>query len=592
MLSQAKENDSVGPVENQPGMREWLVVLRPLRAFADKYIISNCCLYAATILFSLDPLALRFLIDKGLIGHNASAIVVSLVTLLSIYGLRVVALSIGNVTAAGVAQRLMFEIRRNLLRKLLASPAAFYEPRGVGDLMMLLNSDVERVGAIITDRLPTLVGSAVGGVVILGIMLTLQWKLACLAFPAIPLFLFLRIRFRRNMEIVAETSRQAVGVQASFSNEMLKGIFQIQLLGAEAVFEHRYIRLAILSLRSLLRQRRLEILYGMVSIAALGAISTTVLGVGAALSWHGALTIGGFVAFYSYLIRLLDPIHNMIQSYADLKLSQPSLRRIWEVASATKVGRLRYLTTAAPRATEIVCANIAFGYGDGRTILGGVDLTVAAGQMVALMGPSGSGKSTLAKLMVGCHPLRTGVIRCNGTDICDMSVEELRRNVTLVPQDGVLFSGTVRENAVLGHRSCSDDHLQRLAHISCFDEVVSRLPQRWSQQLGPNGDGLSGGERQRLMILRALVQGCPVLILDEATSSLDPDLEARILERLSTYTQERAVLIITHREAPARWADETLRLDFTGRLTQPGRQQTSRVDRRSSGHSVVATAEP
>jgi ABC-type bacteriocin/lantibiotic exporter with double-glycine peptidase domain len=551
-----------------------MVVLRPLRGFASKYLLGNLCLYAAIILFSLDPLAIRFLIDRGLSGHNPSAVVAALLALLAIYGLRVVLLFVGNIVSAAVAQRLMFEIRSSLFRRLLASPTPFYERRGVGDLMVLLNGDVELVGAIISERIPTLVGAILGGVVILAIMLSLQWKLTCLAFPAVPFFFLLRARFRGKMEIAGETSRQMAGEQASCANEALKGIFQIQLLGAGRAFHRKYVRLAVRSLRSVLSQRRLEVIYGMVSIAIMGTISTAVLGFGAALVWRETLTIGGFVAFYSYLLRLLDPVNNVIQSYAQLKLSEPSFRRIGEVAATVPTPSLGRLTTDSVSGTEIICENVAFGYGSDCTILKKVDLAVAEGRTVALRGPSGSGKSTLSKLMVGCHSVRAGVIRLNGAEIGRMSLEELRSKIGLVPQDGMLFSGTIRENAILGRRQCSEDRLQELAHIACFDEVVSRLPGKWEQPLGPEGAGLSGGERQRLMILRALVQDCPVLILDEATSCLDPDLESRMLERLSVCTREKAVLVITHRDGPARWADEILHLGLDGMLTWcgPGRK--------------------
>ncbi|HEX2059224.1 MAG TPA: ABC transporter ATP-binding protein, partial [Thermoanaerobaculia bacterium] len=319
-----------------------------------------------------------------------------------------------------------------------------------------------------------------------------------------------------------------------------------------------------------------EIRYAAWAFALITGTTALVLLAGAWEYMQGRLTIGSYIAFYTYLLRLFDPVSAAIATYVRLKRAGGSISRLTELEEHQPAVRDDDGATIVPAlVNEVAFRNVGFGYDESRPVLRGIDVTVRRGEKVALMGQSGSGKSTIAKLLVRMYDAREGEVAVDGNDVRRIRVRALRRIASLVPSTPTLFAGTIRENVLLGQRGIDEQQLDELAKIACFDSVVARFPERWDHVLGTAGSGLSEGERQRLGLLRALVRHRDVLILDEATGALDARTESELLTRLRSYTDDRLVLVITHRPSPAEWADRVL-------LLQDGKVKVTRAGKASA----------
>jgi len=390
-------------------------------------------------------------------------------------------------------------------------------------------------------------------------MFVLNWRLSCAVLPFIPVLLYLRGHFRTLLERTAETSREAIGVRTSFLNECLGASIQVQMLGAEPFFHRKYTRHVLEASRASLMQRRTELLYFAGSLTIMTLSTAAVLLAGAYEVMQGALTLGGYIAFYSYLMRLLDPLSGAVDMHARLKRASSSIRRIVELEGLEPVvaDSENQRSFADSDVQEIACRNLTFTYAEGQSVLQGINLHIARGQKIALVGQSGSGKSTLAKLLVRMYEPESGGVFLGGMDVRGLRLRSVRELISLVPPNPVLFAGTIRENVLLGERVPGGE-LERLSRIACFDSVVEKFSSRWDHMLGSAGAGLSDGEKQRLGLLRALVRDRSMLILDEATGALDPVVEAEVLSRLDDYTREKFLLMITHRPSTAAWAERVL----------------------------------
>jgi ABC-type multidrug transport system fused ATPase/permease subunit len=539
---------------------EWRWIQQKIKPFFYPQMLSMLLLLVASVLASLDPLIMRWIIDHGLHDRHWGLILAALSILLLLFACRAVLLYAGNMQSATVLQRASFRIRLGLFEKLQSLDARFHATHPAGDLISRLEQDVELVGAIGVDLVPALIRIAATALIFLVIMIVLDWRLTCFVLPFVPLFIFVRNHFRSLLYRSADSTRRSVGERCSFLNEWMAGILQIQLLKAGSVFRRRYGRVAVSSIRAGLAQTRVEMLYTVATQAILVVVTAAVLGGGVLEVFRGALTVGGYVAFYSYLLRLFDPLSAATETYGRLKRTGASVRRLIEIEAAQSSiqdsGPPQ--RRALPSPYELACRDVGFAYNPKLSILYGISFAVCRGEKLAIVGRSGSGKSTLAHLLVRLYEPSFGEIRLNGQNVSHLALDDLRSQVSLVSQVPILFAGSLRDNVHLGKPSASEDDLRETARITCFDAVVNKFPAGWDHVLGPAGIGLSDGEKQRLGLMRALLQNRPILILDEATSALDPMVETALLERIAPYVKDKIMILITHRLSTACWADRIL----------------------------------
>jgi len=288
-----------------------------------------------------------------------------------------------------------------------------------------------------------------------------------------------------------------------------------------------------------------------------------VLGVGGYQVVAGALSIGGLVAFYTFLSRLFEPIESITNMYTQYQRAATSIHRVQQVLNEEPSISDAADAQPLPRPVfgAVALRDVSFRYEQQRPILRGVSLSVEAGQVLAILGPTGSGKSTIAHLISRLYDPQAGAVLLDGYDERRLRLREIREAVAVVPQEPLLFNLTLRENLLLARKNATREELDRAVHIAQLDETLQRLPLGLEQPVGPRGGLLSGGERQRVAIARAILQRPQVLVLDEGTSALDGPTEQRLLASLREFGHDRTILVVAHRLAPILWADRSLYLE-------------------------------
>jgi ABC-type multidrug transport system fused ATPase/permease subunit len=339
-----------------------------------------------------------------------------------------------------------------------------------------------------------------------------------------------------------------------FLEEHLAAILQIQLLSCEQREARRFARLSARAVRAHVRRRRTELFFSVLLYLIIVSGIAAVLSYGSYQVMVGTLTAGSLVAFYGYTMQLFAPLYGAIEIYSKLQRAAASVGRLLEIAEAEVVMSDKpeaiVLHAKVPAAVEF--RDVSFGYDSERPVLNALSLSVNRGERVALAGSSGIGKSTIGRLLARLYDTCDGSVLIDGCDVRDLKLKSLRSAVILVPQDPVLFDLTLRENLLYGNTGATLEELERVSQIAQLEPVLSRLPHRWDEPLGPRGNRLSGGELQRPR----------VLILDESTSALDPLTETRLLAGLDGFLENVTTIVISHRPLPARWANRVVHLEL------------------------------
>jgi len=343
--------------------------------------------------------------------------------------------------------------------------------------------------------------------------------------------------------------------------ESLVGAIQIQLLDALIPIKGRYVRGVVDAVRVNLAERRKQLAYSAASLVTVACATVVTLGLGGASVMRGVLSIGGYVAFYSYLVRLFEPLNTAIEMYSRLQKGKASMSKLMALEQLELPQQDEQAGATLPESVdELAVDDVGFGYNQQRLVLRNVTFAVRSGERVALVGPSGEGKSTMLKLLSRVYEVRNGAIRINGVNISEVSLKSLRTTLGVVTQEPTLFEGSIRENMLLANRHASDDDIDAALYVAGLDQLILSLPQGKEYRLGPFGAGLSGGEKQRLALARVILQKRPIVLLDEATSALDAEINARVLERLGKLAAESILLVITHDDKTISWASRILKL--------------------------------
>jgi ABC-type multidrug transport system fused ATPase/permease subunit len=351
-------------------------------------------------------------------------------------------------------------------------------------------------------------------------------------------------------------------------------MLQLQLLNRTGTQGRKFARLAAEGAKFQVRQRALEMSFGAASISVIVVGMGLILGYGGYEVTQGTLTVGGLVAFYGYVFRLFAPVSIAIDLQSRLQRVGASIRRILEITSGDpqiaapeSMTLLRHDTTP-----ELEFRSVWFWYDTSRPVLRDMSFRIEAGETVAVVGLNGSGKSTIGLLATRLYEPNAGSILVGGQDIRQVGRRSLRKMVTLVPQDPVLFDETVRENLLFGNPGATGKDLETVAALTQLDRVLLTLPMGLDEPLGPLGGRLSGGERKRLALARTLLQQPRILIVDEITSALDGPAATGLLQGLEVFREARTLVVISHRPATILWADRILVVD-DGAIVDSGKHQ-------------------
>jgi ATP-binding cassette subfamily B protein len=448
------------------------------------------------------------------------------------------------------------------LRKL---PLGYFGKRDLADLTETIMGDVNRLEHVWSHCLGYLYGSYISTAIIAISMLVYNWRMAIACLWGVPVAFALLFGSRKLTKHNSEVTK-AAGVRVSDGiQETLENIREIRATNQENKFIDSLNRKIDEHEKTMLRgELHTGIFVNAASVIMRLGVATTIL-TGTKLILSGQIDFMLLFMFLLAITRIYAPFDQALALIAEMFMSQVSASRLMEIYDAkTAEGA----DTFAPKGHDIVFENVGFAY-DNEQVLCGVNFTAEEGEVTALVGPSGSGKSTCARLAARLWDVSEGSIKVGGIDINSVDPETLLTDYSMVFQDVVLFDDTVMENIRLGKHGASDEEVIAAARAANCDEFVSKLPQGYDTPIGENGARLSGGERQRISIARALLKNAPIVLLDEATASLDVENETKVQGALSRLLAGKTVLVIAHRMRTVEAADKIVVLS-AGRVAEEG----------------------
>ncbi|SER30319.1 ABC transporter ATP-binding protein [Parafannyhessea umbonata] len=457
-------------------------------------------------------------------------------------------------------------LRKGLAERMRKLPLSFFMGRDLADLSETIMSDVKTLEHVWSHVLGYLYGSYIFTAVVAVVLLTYDWRLAIAALWSVPVAFALLFGSRKmTVKSQAEAKAAALGVSEDVQ-ETLDNVREIRAINQE----ERYLSGLFAAMdKAEASQTMVELGNGIVINAAsvimrLG-IATTIM-VGANLIVAGQIDFMVFFAFLLCVSRIYSPFDQSLALIAEVFFSEVSAKRLQAIYDEPTAGGAE---SFSPKGHDIVFDNVGFSY-DGAPVLRGASFVAREGEVTALVGPSGSGKTTCSRLAARLWDADSGSVRVGGVDVSTVDPEVLLGDYAMVFQDVILFDDTVMGNIRLGRRDATDEEVLAAAKAANCDEFVRDLPQGYDTMIGENGSRLSGGERQRISIARALLKDAPILLMDEATASLDVESETQVQEALSRLLVGKTVLVIAHRMRTIENADKVVVLE-DGRVAEEGR---------------------
>jgi len=537
-------------------------ILRPHRR---GIVVAGLAMIGATAVSLSGPLLAKIAIDRGIERNDTHVIDVIALVYLALVVVRPILERVIVVASARAGERFMGDLRVAAYEKLQALSMPFFEETRAGVLVSRLTADVQTLTTFTRLVLVEVVGSVLLFVVTLIILVTLSPLLSLVMLVSVPILVWSSLRYGKRSRPAFLALRDRVADTMSSLQEGLTGVRVVQSFGQE---DDRYASYRLRSNAQVTAWRRISLVnmgfFPMIAFAQSLALAA-VLVFGGYLQRHGRVSVGTVVAFALYLISLFDPVARLGDWFSEFQSGRAALAKI--------VGLLDTPVTVAggtarlPAEGDLVANGLTFSYGGDRPAVDDVSLRVGFGEHLALVGATGAGKSTLAKLLVRAYDANGGSVHFGGIDLREAPLGDLRRRLVFVPQEGHLFSGTIAENISLAQPNASDDEVRQALRAIGALERFDALPDGLETDVRSRGVRLSSGERQLVSLARVAIADPSVIVLDEATSSLDPQTEAAIEQALAAVAKGRTVITIAHRLSTAERADRVAVME-NGRLIE------------------------
>ena len=530
------------------------------------------CALGASVMVIIFPVVTQRIIDDVLRGGKTEAlwpmIALAAFGFFAQDGLNTLRILLNNT----FEQRVLFDLRSDLYERLQSLPLTWFDHRATGDIMTRVVEDVGSVERVLIDGIEQGAVAILQITVVFGLMLWWSPSLALCALTPVPFLIAGALAYTFTAGQRYGVQRRAASDLNSLLHDNLDGIRQIKGYARDTAEHERFNTTSEKLRQATLVVMRAWAFYnpGMNFFSSLGSL--VVLGYGGWAALQGKLDLGVLVAFLVLVRFLYEPVGRLHQLNQIIQAGRAAGKRVFDILDATPEPDAGQTPLPSPLHGEIKFENIRFAYGDGPDVLHEINLTAKPGETVALVGPTGAGKSSLVGLLMRFYESTGGQITLDGQDIRDFAKKDLRRVVGLVSQESFLFNGTVADNLRFGKPDATDEELWAALRAANAASFVEKLPQQLDTEVGERGVRLSVGEKQRISIARALLKDPPVLLLDEATASVDNTTEKLIQQALDRLLQKRTSFVIAHRLSTVRHADQILVLD-QGRIVEQGKHE-------------------
>ncbi len=548
-------------------------VLRRTFGYARAYRRAGVAAVGLLVLWTLTllggPLLVRHGIDEGIVKGDSGQLNLAIVMYVVLAFVSYASFRFAILQLAKVGEAFLRDMRTRVFDKLLHQSMAFFDREKAGVLVSRMTSDVDSLQELIQFGLIMFTSAALLLVGTTILLFLLSWKLMLVCLVAMPMVAAASFKFQRDSNEAYLLVRDRIADTLSGLQEGLSGVRVVQAFAREHVESARFSQANHDLYRTHMAAVRIQCWYLPIVEFAGAATTAVALGVGGWMVREDAMTIGTIVAFILLLSSLFEPVQQLSQLFNMVQSATASLNKLYTLLDKPVLVADRPNAVVADGRSPITIEGVGFAYVGGGPVLSDVDLQIAAGERVAFVGPTGAGKSTLAKLIARFYDPTAGSIRLGDTDLRDISVRALRSEIVVVPQEGYLFSGSVAENIRVARPEASEaevrDALDRIGVLERFET----LPAGLDTEVEERGSRLSAGEKQLVSLARAALADPSVLILDEATSSVDPGTEAIVETAMETLMQGRTVIAIAHRLSTSQRCDRVA-VVTDGRLAELG----------------------
>ena len=557
----------------QGSPRDLLRLLAYAKPYRVRIALALVCFLIAGVLGLVFPQVLRHMIDATFTSQkDMEQLNQFTLILVSVFAAEAAFAFFRTYLMASTGQRVLADIRLQVYTHLLRLPVSFFANRSVGELTSRLASDVTTVQAISTIGMVMLLRLSLQTVGALVLVIWTNPKLAALMLAIVPVVIFGAVAYGRYIKRISVQVLDNLAASTSVLAETLSAIRIVQLFVREDYEKNRYGGKIQATLKVALRRAMANGGFQAFMIFAVSSGILIVFWAGSRMVITGAITPGELIAFLIYTTVVAQGIGGLSEVYGQFNEAIGATRRIFELLDTkpdiTDCENAEPLTDVRG---SVQIQDVHFTYPDERNmaVLSGVNIEARSGQVIALVGPSGAGKSTLISLIPRFYDVTSGAILIDGHDVKSLRLADLRQAIGVVPQETTLFSGTIRENIAYGKLEASDAEIEAVARAAHAHEFIREFPDAYNTIVGEKGVKLSGGQRQRIAIARALLKNPTILVLDEATSSLDSESEFLIQSALETLMQGRTTFVIAHRLSTVRRADRIVVID-QGRIVEEG----------------------
>ncbi len=508
-------------------------------------------------------------IDEAIGDRNESLLLTFAFAIVGIAAIQGLAAAVRRFMAMSTSYRVEANLRAELYDQVNQLSLDYHDRTSTGQLMSRASADLHEIQmfAVVIPLNTAFFLIAVGA---FGVLLTVHIPLALAAMFAYPIITLLSARFFRRLSPATARVQQDLADVTHVVEENIAGVRTVRSFGREDDEVRKLQAVAERTFDDSMEAARLRTIYTPL-FSWLPAVSQLViLGFGGYLVLEGQLTAGEFVAFFQYLNMLIFPVQSLGELVPSGQRAMTSAARVWNVLrQRPTIARTPHAGPMPEGKGDLVFEDVQFAYLEGYPVLRDFNLRIPAGASVALVGPTGCGKTTVAKLLPRFYEVQSGQVLIDGTNIRDIRIDDLRRNVGLVFQDTFLFSDTIRNNIAYGRVDATQEEIEHAAELAQASEFIDELPEGYNTVVGEQGFSLSGGQRQRLAIARAILIRPRVLILDDATSSVDASMEQEIRTALRRVMEGRTTIIISHRLSTIALADQVVLIDG-GRVIDVG----------------------